>query len=54
LNSQIKDFESTLEMQKQQYIDTFTRLDQAMMEGESELSYFTSSSSALNSSSNKS
>ncbi|MFT9037369.1 MAG: flagellar filament capping protein FliD [Liquorilactobacillus nagelii] len=54
LNSQIKDFENTLEMQKQQYIDTFTRLDQAMMEGESELSYFTSSSSALNSSSNKS
>jgi flagellar hook-associated protein 2 len=54
LNSQISDFENTLEMQKQQYIDTFTRLDQAMMEGESELSYFTSSSSALNSSSNQS
>ncbi|MFT8458985.1 MAG: flagellar filament capping protein FliD [Liquorilactobacillus ghanensis] len=54
LNSQISDFENTLEMQKQQYIDTFTRLDQAMMEGQSQLSYFTSSSSTLNSSTNQS
>ncbi|MCI1920817.1 MAG: flagellar filament capping protein FliD [Liquorilactobacillus nagelii] len=51
LNSQIKQFDDTLEMQKEQYIQTFTQLDNAIMEGESQLSYFTNSTSTSSSSS---
>ncbi|KRL05477.1 flagellar filament capping protein FliD [Liquorilactobacillus oeni] len=45
LNSQIDSFNTMLAAKKDYYVDMFTRLDQAMMEAQSQLSYFTSTTS---------
>ncbi|MCC7666636.1 flagellar filament capping protein FliD [Liquorilactobacillus satsumensis] len=50
LNSQIDDFNTMLTAKKAYYVDMFTRLDQAIMESQSQLSYFTSASSTSSSS----
>ncbi|WP_313628637.1 flagellar filament capping protein FliD [Enterococcus italicus] len=42
LNKQITRFDEILTMKRDRYVDMFTRLDQAMMEAETQLSYFTS------------
>ncbi|MFT8884313.1 MAG: flagellar filament capping protein FliD [Liquorilactobacillus hordei] len=46
LNKQIDDFNTMLDAKKTQYVDMFTRLDQAMMEAQSQMSYFTSQTSS--------
>lgn len=46
LNSQIDNFNIMLEAKKTQYVDMFTRLDQAMMEAQSQMSYFTTQTSS--------
>jgi flagellar hook-associated protein 2 len=50
LNDEIDDFDDQLDTLKEQYIEKYTALDEAIMEGEEELSEFTSSSSSLTSS----
>lgn len=46
LNKQITRFDEILTMKRDRYVDMFTRLDQAMMEAESQLSYFTTQASS--------
>lgn len=49
LNKQIDSFNTMLEAKKTQYVDMFTRLDQAMMEAQSQMNYFTSQTSSMSS-----
>ncbi|MGX7233639.1 flagellar filament capping protein FliD [Enterococcus italicus] len=46
LNKQITRFDEILTMKRDRYVDMFTRLDQAMMQAESQLSYFTTQASS--------
>lgn len=45
LNKQIARFDDILSMKRDRYVATFTRLDQAMMEAQSQMSYFQNQSS---------
>ncbi|KRL37606.1 flagellar filament capping protein FliD [Liquorilactobacillus uvarum] len=49
LNKQIDDFNTMLDAKKTQYVDMFTRLDEVMMEAQSQMSYLTSQTSSLSS-----
>ncbi|WP_026049506.1 flagellar filament capping protein FliD [Liquorilactobacillus vini] len=49
LNDQVDTFDDQLDTLKEQYIEKYTALDEAIMEGEEELSEFTSASSSLSS-----